>query len=163
MSQREISYSYYPTWLSCEDDFGSISFILLVRFVHLISFWYEIVSYFLSAATLSIFLYCNFPLHIYTMKYAQSVPRFKLLSSSFSYFAKIELPPVSRLFGTFRLTWDCLFADDGARPCDTSCCDKGSGGKGTPKPASTTNGASGASSQKLWYFIYVVCGIVGLL
>ena len=60
-----------------------------------------------------------------------------------------------------------LFADDGARPCDTSCCgDKGGsgGGKGTKEAqGSTTNGASGASSQKLWYFLYVVCGIVGLL
>ena len=70
---------------------------------------------------------------------------------------------LSSLFRTLRLTSHDLFADDGARPCDTSCCDKGSGGKGTPKPASKTNGASGASSQKLWYFLYVVCGIVGLL
>ena len=109
MSQRENFILILPNWLSCEDDFGSISFILLVRFVHLISFWYEIISYFLSAAKLSIFLYynLNFPLHIYSMKYAESVPRFKLLSSSFSCFTKIDLrPPVWRLFGTFGLTWD---------------------------------------------------------
>ena len=37
----------------------------------------------------------NIPLHIYTLKYAESVPRFNPLSSSFSCFAKIDLPLVS--------------------------------------------------------------------
>ena len=171
MSQRENFILILPNWLSCEDDFGSISFILLVRFVHLISLWYEkIISYSLSAAKLSIFLYynLNFPLHIYTMKYADLLSLCRTLNCyhlvSHVLLKSISLQSRVCLFGTFQLTWDDLFADDGARPCDTSCCDKGSGGKGTPtQKSSTTNGASGASSQKLWYFLYVVCGIVGLL
>ena len=70
--------------------FDFVYFVGEIRSFDFILVWNN-YSYFLSAAKLK---------HISILQFkfpAESVPRFNPLSSSFSCFAKIDLPPVSRL------------------------------------------------------------------